>query len=292
MQIYDLDIDDRTAELLNNYTYVANIRNSLSDNRGEYRKFAKRIDLDFQSLQACCDTFERNLLIDIYTFAEQLFKNFYYQLVEKDRSENIYINTFINKKLNPDKFSPNVRYEEIEKSISKELVSDFKFVINVNRDEIKSYNELIRSRHAYAHRGRYNFKNDFMDVINVERYLCNELWMIIVKGKEFRINYQQEIYKLVCSSKGLATLAEQYKKTGNAQLKKKINEEVKELRLFCKEFVAKYSIYMRDCELVKNTYNAICDITQCDLRMTDKVVNMLIKLYDSTQKERIEGKKC
>lgn len=291
MRIYDLETEDRIAELLSNYQYVVNIRNSLSDNRSKYRDFAKSINLDFQSLQACCDTFERNLLIDIYTFAEQLFKNFYYQLVEKDRSENEYINTFINEKLKPDRFSPNVKYEEIEKNISKELVGEFRFIINVNREEIKSYNELIRSRHAYAHRGRYSFENEFMDVINVERYLCNELCMIIVEGKTFRINYQKEIFQLVSLSKELASLAERYKTTRNVQLKKNINEKVKNLREICRAFITKYGTYIAGCELLKNTFDAICDVSHCDIRATDGIMELLIRLNDSIQEERIEGRK-
>ena len=110
MIIYEFDLEERMNDIFKNLEYVTLIRNSLADNRAEYRKLASNLSIDFFALQTCCDTFERNLLIDIYTYAEQLVKNFYYHLVEKDRSANLYIRNFINKKISADKFSPNVNY--------------------------------------------------------------------------------------------------------------------------------------------------------------------------------------
>lgn len=129
MEIYDFDIEDRMQQLRESYNYVEEIRNSWSENRADYRQFATNINVDFQAIQTCCDTFERNLLIDIYTYAEQLFKNFYYELIEKDRTQNKYIKTYFNFRLNAEKFSPNVKYSEIEKNISLELIQNFKFII-------------------------------------------------------------------------------------------------------------------------------------------------------------------
>ena len=45
------------------------------------------LNLDFRALSDCIESYERALLIGVYTYAEQLVKNFYYELLEKERKE-------------------------------------------------------------------------------------------------------------------------------------------------------------------------------------------------------------
>ena len=153
MQIYDLYFETRFSQLKNQIDYLNNINESMSEKREKYRLFAQENSIDFISLETCCRMFERTVLIDAYTLSEQLVKSLYYELIEKDRHENDCLNKFINSKVNSDKFSPNVKYNEIEKRLKQDLLSDFKFIYSKSSDEIQSYNSMVDARHKYAHSG-------------------------------------------------------------------------------------------------------------------------------------------
>ena len=190
MKIYDFDVEDEIQKNEIALQNVELIKNSFADHTAEYRKFSREVNVEFSALSDCIDAYERALLIGVYTYAEQLVKNFYYELLEKDRSENLYARNFINKKLDID-----------------ELCDSFKFIINKNRDEIAKYDDLIRNRHRYAHRGVFQSSvEQYRDVINAEKYISTELSMIIANGKEYRIEYQNgwtEICSLIKECYGL-----------------------------------------------------------------------------------------
>ena len=172
MKIYDFEVEDEIEKVEIYLKNVEVIKNSFADNTSRYRRLSLDIDLDFPVLRDCIESYERALLIGVYTYAEQLVKNFYYQLLEKDSAQNIYIRNFINKKLDTQKFSPNVSYEVLENSIKNELGTDFRFIINKNREEVLKYNDLIKDRHRYAHRGIYQSSfEQYRDVIKVHPFV-------------------------------------------------------------------------------------------------------------------------
>ena len=94
---------------------------SLSNKRREYRKFASDINIDFSVLETAFKFYDSALLIDIYTFCEQLLKRFIYNVLDADTDElnNKHVYKFINSMLPEDKFSPDVRVKSIDAQFKK-----------------------------------------------------------------------------------------------------------------------------------------------------------------------------
>lgn len=267
MRIYDFDIEDEIAKIELNLRNVELLKNSFADHTSEYRKLSQDINLDFRALSDCIESYERALLIGVYTYAEQLVKNFYYELLEKDRTHSISINQFVDTKLDVEKFSPNVKYSELENSIKKELVPDFEFILKKERNEILKYNDIIKDRHRYAHRGIYQSGiEQYNDVINAEKYITSELLMITVEGVGYRINYQNDWKEIISLSKECYGLYKQFKDNKHRELKRKLTMETKVLRNKSKQFYNKYYAYIDNCELLKGVIIQLLRINAMDLR--------------------------
>ena len=268
MRIYDFDIEDEIIKIEMNLNNVDLLKNSIADYASEYRKFSRDINIDFRVLGDCIESYERALLIGVYTYAEQLVKNFYYELLEKDRTQSISINKFVNAKLDVEKFSPNVKYSELENSIKKELVPDFQFLIKKDRDEILKYNDIIKDRHRYAHRGIYQSSiEQYNDVINAEKFITIELAMIVIKGVDYRIQYQNDWKEIISHAKECYGLYKQFKDNKHQQLKRQLTMKTKGLRNKSKQFYNKYSAYIDNCDLLKSVKNELLRINAMDLRM-------------------------
>lgn len=193
MIIADLNYDERIEKLKRDIKYVKSIKNALSQSRSEFRRFSQNIDLSFKALMHCFDSYERTVLIDAYTLSEQLIKNSYYYLLEKDLSSQ-YLKQFLNSKLPREKFSPNVKYSEIIKNMKSDLKPNFSFLIGEENDNVKSYNELINERHRYAHTGNYLFQFERIDeaVVTIE-YLYKEFELIINRDDDYISNFRNSI---------------------------------------------------------------------------------------------------
>lgn len=272
MKIYDFDVEDEIQKIEDNLRNVELIKNSFADNTLEYRKLSLNIDLDFSVLSDCIESYERALLIGVYTYAEQLVKNFYYELLEKDTAQNIYTRNFVNKKLDTERFSPNVKYEILESSIKKELCSDFKFMIKRNREEILKYDELIKDRHRYAHRGVYRSSfEQYRDVINAEKYITMELLMIVNHGIDYRIHYQNSWGEIGIQLKNCYCLYKQFNANKNKELKKKLIEQIKLLRSKSRKFYNKYSEYIAGSKLFDELNTQFIRVNTIDLRFTESI---------------------
>lgn len=153
----DFEVDERLQDIRLQYISICEIKDSVADNRREYREFASSLNINKESLFRCCDEFERSLLINCYTFIEQFFKSCVYFLLQKDLHENKYINRLINKKLPASKYSPNVKLEELEKQIEEFFEIEFKFILKPKLEALEKYKDLVNSRHIYAHKGLFNF---------------------------------------------------------------------------------------------------------------------------------------
>lgn len=267
MKIYDFDIEDEISKVETNLQNVEVLKNSFADHIVQYRKFSENIDLDLKVLSECIESYERALLIGVYTYAEQLVKNFYYELLEKDRTQSMFINNFINNKLDIEKFSPNVKYELLEKNIKNELVPKFRFIIKKDRDEIEKYDDIINDRHRYAHRGIYqsNF-GQYQDVINAEKYITLELKMVVDKGKDYRLEYQNQWKEIGDILKECCGLYTKLKKNPNKNIKKAFIAKVKILRAKVKKFYMKYIVYINDCLLLDEVKEQFFKLIDIDLR--------------------------
>lgn len=270
MMIFEFDAKERIDDIKQNFEYVLEIKNSLADNREKYRNLSIEINVSKESLFQCCDAFERALLINCYTFSEQLMKNFVYEAIEKDRHENNFLNKFIDNKIPKNRFSPNVNLDKMEKDIRKDLFKDFKFILPNTLNEIKIYNEMVNSRHTYAHRGIYNFDfYNFRAVIQVLEYIYFEFSTIINDGESFRLQIQEDLKKI----------SELSKKINNITDIKYQRDKLKEIKILCKKVVKNYSDKMEDVDLLRNLYNNIKNISEMDLRDPQKSQNQVKALF-------------
>ncbi|SFI24490.1 hypothetical protein SAMN04487830_13331 [Pseudobutyrivibrio sp. OR37] len=287
MLIFEFDTDDRMAQLEKSKSYVELINDGFSDKRSDFRSFASDIEIDFDALETCCKCFEHNLLIDAYTYSEQLIKNMYYELLEKGRSQNYYIETFIGKKIPQGKFSPDVKYENIEKGIKSDLMPSFRFTLTEGRDQIKSYNELIQSRHTYAHRGQFMFSNDYLDVIEAEKYITKEIEMIVSNSVEYRIEYQRRTFELVKSVNVISGKIAKYKRSPHPDLRAFIQESVKILRRDVRGYIKSYEYHLREISLLNDTYRFLDALSHQDLRKWEQTCDLIIQLQSAMKNECI-----
>ena len=245
MRIYDFDVEDEIHKNEIALRNVELVKNSFADHTAEYRNFSREIDLEFSAF----------------------VKNFYYELLEKDRAENLYTRNFINKKLDVERFSPNVSYINLENSIKNELCNNFRFIISRSRDEISKYDDLIRNRHRYAHRGVFQSSvEQYRDVINAEKYITVELTMIVTHGVEYRIRYQNDWSEIGSILKSCCGLIDQFKNNKNTSLKRNLIDKIKTLRNASRKFMNKYSSEIENCVLLEEVRIQLLRVNVIDLR--------------------------
>lgn len=284
MIIHDLEVETRLEKLEMNNENLSIILNSIAEKTSNYRNFAESINVSKSILLDSCKAYERTLLIDCYTFAEQLLKNLYYALVEKDSYNNKYLKKFINYKIPIDGFSPNVNYKFMGTALGKELVEGFRFILTANVDEIKSYNVMVKARHTYAHGGTYAFDNDkYEEVIKALKYIVFEFTMLMDKKLEKRIIFQNEYKSIV---KRCSDITIFYSKLGvnlNRIDSKRMRDYLKCIKDESKVFDRKYYIKMNNIELLMDLSETVKSLTKMDLRkisesmVTVNTFNQLLK---------------
>lgn len=279
MKIFDFDTIERLEEIKTNYVQVKQIKNSLADHRDKYRELTTVVDIDQTALMVCLDYFERALLINCYTFSEQLVKNFVYEILGKDRHTNEYLNLFLNSKIPKEKFSPNASTEKIERLVSSELFSGFKFVLNKTNESIKKYDEMIKSRHKYAHRGIYDFDfGNFDAVIDVLEFIAFELITTLGLNGIQRKNFQKELIDIRESAK---TINKCINNKNIESLDVRVyRKKLKELKLKCKKFHQNYNDQLSSVVLFGDILNKIIEVASIDLRSPKSTVNKASELHD------------
>lgn len=216
MKIAELDYDFRINELKKNISYAKEIRESLSSSRREYREFANSINIKFDALETSLKSFEYTVLIDAYTLSEQIVKNFYYYILYNN-SSNPYAKRFIDSKIPKEKFSPNAKYSEIEKSIKNDLINDFSFLFKNDNDYVKSYNNLISERHLYAHTGNYTFQFDAIDeAVSMIEYLYKEIEDIMTKDYDYGKKFRTKIKNIMDLFSSTYTILSRYQSSSEA----------------------------------------------------------------------------
>lgn len=116
-----------------------------------------------------------------------------------------------------------------------------------------------------------------------------ELWMVVEKGIDFRIHFQQDIRKLVNDSKELNNLISNYSSNKNISLKRSINEKIKSLRNFCRLFWQHYCSYISENILLGQTVAKIEEVISCDLRRCDETFGKVIDLYNAMVNDKLIG---
>ena len=277
MNCNETNFEDRYTKIKTTYEMIKEIKNILSEYSEKYRNFSEDIKVEYKSLVECCYSFEKILLIECYTFMEQFIKFFIYKLLKKDTNDNSYVNSFINHKLNEEKFSPNIKIQEIKKMLNEFFNLKIDFIIDDNSEKLKKYDELIRCRHIYAHNGDYLFSfENFKDTISVLQYLK---WIfenyLDTKKTEYFLSFFSELKKdlnsIICLSLNLK------KNKDNPDAKNKIMLKIEEFSskiIECKNLYSDKLENIDNVDLLNEFFYLINNI---------KFENTLLNKFDSLQ---------
>lgn len=179
-KINGINFVEQIRDLENTYQDIVKAKNFLDDNRSQFRKAVKEIcgdDSTYHAISASMKEAEKNLLISCYTISEQMFKESKYQLLGFDNLNQSRLQEFLNYKLNPGKFSPNPKCDEINKFF-KRYDSNKLFL-----SDMELYDDMIKSRHRYAHKGEFHFHIDYTPkLIDILLYLEFEYRMFLEKN--------------------------------------------------------------------------------------------------------------
>lgn len=257
--IFDIDEKDEILKLKEKYNKVEEILNIRSDNREKLRIMSNEVMLNFETLDDCIDSYEFSLLISCYTISEQLLKKFIYHILEKDGNSNEYIDLFINTKINPESFSPNVLITRITKQISV-FCNTYKLLINENHEDFKIYNSMIKARHQYAHANNYPFEfHNYATCIKVIEYLSFE-YSFFIHNKKLRLIIQNEFSNIKDNMEYIIKL-------NNFDFR---NPKIKKHRDSCKIFINKYEKHLQGVPLIDDLLTDISNFSNIDLRNKDQ----------------------
>lgn len=249
--IYEFDYEETLQEIKDNFIKIIKLSNSLADNTSKYREFYTEVGLEFSVARESIKKAEYSLVIDCYTYSEKLLKNTIYHCLEFKSNSNRHINSFISKKLNPEKFSPSPKFKEFEEELNS-LNSGFKFLLNVNFSKVEIYDSMIKSRHRYAHSNVYpvdikQYKNDLIEMLEYLSWECNMFLNSFERHNELEtlfksiISDSQKLKKIHCDKK-IRNLTERESN--------KIN--VKDFRNNVRIFNKKYLVELSDISIFKS----------------------------------------
>lgn len=245
----------------------------MSDKNHKIRQLMRLLRKSPSDYNKIIEALKRELLISCYTTSEVVFKEFIYCLLDYQKHENEHLNQFLKIKIDREKFSPNVTYEEIKKEI-KRYFNDFTFMIDSNKQEIKSYDNLIRNRHAYAHNNSYDLEfEDFKEAIKVMEYIYFELYSIY---------NENEIKKYIDL---LLTKIMSLKRFENRNHLKSKSDVLKEIRNISKKFLSNNHDTSLIPELIRPIIDIANDFQSLELRKKEsiEIVNkQIIKVSEFT----------
>lgn len=209
--IFTFDEVEELEQIKTNLKKIEEIRYSLADNTSEYRNFCNDINMDFNVVKEIINTkSEYSLLIDCYTFSERLLRYTVYECLEFETYDNEFLNKYMKKKLNPRNFIPSVKFDDFKKELNS-LRTTSPFLLNKNHSSVKIYDEMVKSRHRYAHANDYPFSYDnYKEVIDVLEYLVWESKMFLNQDSKHKCILQdyenimeesKKIKKIECNKK-------------------------------------------------------------------------------------------
>ena len=256
------------------------LSDSLANNRREYRNFASKINIDFSVLETAFKFYDSALLIDIYTFCEQLLKKFIYNVLnaERDELDNKHVYKFINSMLPEDKFSPDVKVKRIDSQFKKYLFMDGKEIDKItllrmpqNKVLFQSYDKLIEHRHTYAHQGKNSgFDLELIkDGFKVAEFLLNEI-ININNYFSFRVKFQKIIEEIRNEQKKIEEKPENYKtkQSINATAKKIKKHAIKGIQVLTKMNI--------NSEVLQSLNNSLIVLSKMDLRYKREIILKVI----------------
>lgn len=204
MRSYYFDSEGRLTDIIEHHKKVKEIYESFSYSPKDYRIVAELLEIEYDSMNRMIKEFEHALLINCFTFVEQLIKKLYYNLLQSE--EKSYSEKFITKKIPPDQFSPNINFRKLKNGLKGDLGIILSSFPNKNK-----YNALVEARHRYAHGNNYNFDfSVFQEVIDFIFLLNYRVNYYLDKNTNMIIFFEQKIPKLLKEIENLIKLDEKF----------------------------------------------------------------------------------
>lgn len=191
--------DDRKNELKSKFEYFKKIYNFRADNSSKLRVFLNEFDDDlFSNFEYFFTENSNFLLISAYTLAEELVKNHFKNILLSRINNNDYLSTFLEANIN--NYGPShIKLDDLYKSIRKYLFNDFNFSINCNNEYFRVYDDVVSSRHEYAHTGNITKNINPIDYIPKFIFVLDYLdyeFTNLNNGIKFRTIFQNLIKKI------------------------------------------------------------------------------------------------
>ena len=190
MGFNEQNFSDRIDRLEKNYREILDTRNFLNDNTTELRQAVSSIKMDFSKLRETIKKSEETLLIGCYTIAEQMLKEAKYEILGFDNTSKTNLQKFLNSKIDPMRFSPNAKIERLSNTLGSYIIGNASFglLYGKSSENLKIYDDMICSRHTYAHKGDYDFDIEkYQSVIETLRYLYFEYSEFLFNENLFKI---------------------------------------------------------------------------------------------------------
>lgn len=278
--IHEFDDEEQLNLLKNSFEIVEKIHFSFSDRTSEYRSFYQSLEINLAEARNIIERAEYSLLIECYTYSERLLKNTIYQCLEFDKSKNEYLNSFMLSKLSPDRFSPNPKFKDFESELK--IISrhkDYKFLIENNNSNVRVYNEMIQSRHRYAHANEYPIPyTNYKDSIIILEYLTWECKMFLndIDKKE---KIQNSYASIKDDAKKLSKLSDNKILRGINKQKTK-NVDVLLFRKKVKSFLKEYGENLEELEVFKEKITQFKQVSQLNFNINtiNDLKNICVKI--------------
>lgn len=270
-----IEFKERLLNLNETLKRVKKIDGSLADEPEKHRHFATEIEISYADLRSIYESSELNLMIEYYTFSEQLVKELVFSILTVESSkENKHLEKFLKNSFRRNRYSPKSEFKDIKDILDKYIQTNnekIRFLLfNTDSDFTKIHDSLIRARHSYAHNSK---KPDFSISEYVERsipsldFLLNE-FINIESNLESRLSLQ----KLILDSD---TMKSQLDKLNirSSYYKNKLKDFKNNLKSIMN--------YQSQLECTSSVYNEIFE-------QSKKYQTLDLRLSKSTLKARLE----
>lgn len=208
-----IEFKERLLNLNETLKRVKKIDGSLADEPEKHRHFATEIEISYADLRNIYESSELNLMIEYYTFSEQLVKELVFSILTVESSkENKHLEKFLKNSFRRNRYSPKSEFKDIKDILDKYIQTNnekIRFLLfNTDSDFTKIHDSLIRARHSYAHNSK---KPGFSISEYVERsipsldFLLNE-FINIESNLESRLSLQKLIIETYNKKKQLDRL--------------------------------------------------------------------------------------
>lgn len=188
--------EDRIEHIKKSLDIADKIQNSLS-NTAPHKNFSNEIDISYVELRKVFDFPRNDILIDYYTFCEQIMKEFVYEILELNSdvvSYNSHVKKYLVKRFPEDRYSPNVNsIKDITSLITRITSHDdklrIKLIPELSKQRREYHKSLIGARHKYAH----NSQIPYFDIYEYVHYNVEFLYLLLTEVKNLILNFDIRI---------------------------------------------------------------------------------------------------